>query len=285
MIPILLVQVYVRYVTWLTGEVQRSRRRPGTLAYYVRQLQPLLADLGSVPVVELKPIHLSNHTQTWHRVQAAQRLLNWAVQQEVLACNPWAKIQKPSAGQRTRVLSGEQWALFLDHSGPELRRFLTFQRLTLARPGEVRNLVWGDLVSGEDGLIGFRLEEFKSKGRRTDGVAIRFLVLNVKAVELVVGLGVEGRPPDAPVFLNTRGKAWTTTALRQAVKRAVLRAGLPDDVVAYTVRHTAATEATRRGVRDRVLADLMGHTTTRTTARYQHLNPADLRGAIEAATG
>ena len=47
-------------------------------------------------------------------------------------------------------------------------------------------------------------------------------------------------------------------------------------MVCYTWRHSAATEATLRGIRDRVLAELLGHASTRMTERYQHLDFADL---------
>jgi len=54
-----------------------------------------------------------------------------------------------------------------------------------------------------------------------------------------------------------------------------------EKVVAYTVRHSTATIAAAAGVRDRMLADIMGHASTRTTARYQHLQVSHLRDAFE----
>jgi integrase/recombinase XerD len=93
------------------------------------------------------------------------------------------------------------------------------------------------------------------------------------------------RQPEAHLFLNSRGAPWTSSALRIAVRRACRRLGLDEThgekIVAYTIRHTAATAATVAGVRDRHLADLMGHSTTRTTARYQHLDVEHLRKAAE----
>jgi site-specific recombinase XerD len=56
-----------------------------------------------------------------------------------------------------------------------------------------------------------------------------------------------------------------------------------EQIVSYTLRHTAATRASARGVRDRVLAELMGHTSTSTTQRYQHLQADHLADAIRQA--
>jgi integrase len=55
-----------------------------------------------------------------------------------------------------------------------------------------------------------------------------------------------------------------------------------EQLVCYSVRHTGATRAAAAGVRDRILADIMGHTNTRTTARYQHLEVSHLTAAIES---
>jgi site-specific recombinase XerD len=47
------------------------------------------------------------------------------------------------------------------------------------------------------------------------------------------------------------------------------------------LRHTGATAAVRAGIRDFALAELLGHASTRTTARYVHLQPDDLRGLFD----
>jgi integrase len=58
-----------------------------------------------------------------------------------------------------------------------------------------------------------------------------------------------------------------------------------ENVVAYTFRHTAATRACTSGVPDPVLADLMGHTSTDTTRRYQHPQLDHLAKAIQQMNG
>lgn len=53
-----------------------------------------------------------------------------------------------------------------------------------------------------------------------------------------------------------------------------------ENFVPYTLRHTFATLATAAGIRDRLLADALGHTETATTARYQHLSVEHVRAAL-----
>ena len=96
--------------------------------------------------------------------------------------------------------------------------------------------------------------------------------------------------PDNFIFLNNDGKPWTANAVRWRMKRLRQKVGLGVDengeqVVAYTMRHTSATRASARGVRDKVLAELMGHTNTSTTQRYQHLQADHLAEAIRRANG
>jgi site-specific recombinase XerD len=93
----------------------------------------------------------------------------------------------------------------------------------------------------------------------------------------------------ATVFLNEDGQPWTSNALRCRMKRLRERAGIaPDengeDIVMYTNRHSYATTAVASGVSDRRLAELMGHTDTKTTQRYIHLAHSDLHKAALQAT-
>jgi len=91
------------------------------------------------------------------------------------------------------------------------------------------------------------------------------------------------------VFLNSQGRPWSANAVRCAMADLRERSGLKADadeeqIVCYHMRHTAATLATANGIRDRVLADIMGHAQTKQTSRYQHLRPVDLVASIKAAT-
>jgi site-specific recombinase XerD len=52
----------------------------------------------------------------------------------------------------------------------------------------------------------------------------------------------------------------------------------------YTTRHTFGTGACSKGVADRRLAELMGHTDTKTTQKYIHLANPELQQAAVQAT-
>jgi site-specific recombinase XerD len=108
-------------------------------------------------------------------------------------------------------------------------------------------------------------------------------------VELLEELAKKRQPrPDDFVFLDRRRRPWTANAVRCRMRRLREKLGLgPDEngenVVAYTLRHTAATRACTNGVPDRCLADIIDHTSTETTRRYQHPQLYHLAEAIHQA--
>jgi len=136
----------------------------------------------------------------------------------------------------------------------------------------------------------FVLTDFKSKKQRKDRTtAVRRILLDAVMVELLETVAQKRQPrPADHVFLNRRGLPWTANAVRCRMRRLRKKLALVPDangenVVAYTLRHTAATRACTSAVPDRVLADLMGHTSTSTTARYQHPQLNHLAEAIKQA--
>ncbi len=83
----------------------------------------------------------------------------------------------------------------------------------------------------------------------------------------------EDCPPAAwdHVFLNSHHTPWNRRTLGQQLRRLCRRIGLPKGVRLYSLRHRFGTDAIRKGVGLKVLAELMGHTTCAVTERYVHL--------------
>lgn len=74
------------------------------------------------------------------------------------------------------------------------------------------------------------------------------------------------------VFNTDEGKVLGSRNTLRAITSAAKRAKL-ENVNVHALRHTAATALIESGVADKAVADLMGHTDTRTTAKYTH--PSD----------
>jgi len=76
---------------------------------------------------------------------------------------------------------------------------------------------------------------------------------------LLLRLAIAGKEPGATIFVNRLGRPWTWNAVRCRFRRLRVRAGVAVDVngenaVAYSVRHTSATDAVGAGVKGLVLA-------------------------------
>jgi integrase len=286
--PVLKVQDLTRsYLAALEVRVKLGQAAPGTLTWYTSQFAKLDKAAGVFPAAELRAHHLVAVEFTYHFVRALRSLFKWAADEDVgLVPRDWfKKLTPPPCGERQRVLSRDEMRRLYLACSPRLRRFLFVMSRTIARPGEVRGLVWGD-IHWDRRLI--TLTRFKGKKRRRDGVKVRTIPLDRSALRLLANIyRNRGNPgPAAPVWLDRDGKQWTYNALRCQMRRARCRAGLDvegveERVVCYHMRHGAATQATRRGVTDNTLARIMGHSKTATTNRYQHLAGDDLVAAID----
>jgi integrase/recombinase XerD len=67
-----------------------------------------------------------------------------------------------------------------------------------------------------------------------------------------------------------------TTTLQKTFKLVVRQSGIPKDASIHTLRHAYATHLLERGVSLRVIQELLGHKSPRTTARSTHLTPPTL---------
>ena len=269
----------------------------GTVLAYGHQLKKFVRHAGRRTITKLRPVDVTRWAKTWHEVQAVVRLFNWAVHEaELLEANPFTKLKPPPRDERRRILTPQQMTELLRAADGASRAYLLALRETFARPQEIRAATWDDLQAedpGEDlaaALVAGRalivLREDKDRRRRKESNRPRVILVNARLGRLLLRLRSRRRPGHSAIWLNSLGRPWTSNAVRLMMRSLRDRLQLGPDrfgeqVVAYTFRHSVATLASARGIKDRTLADLLGHVETRTTARYQHLDVAHIREALE----
>jgi integrase len=263
---------------------------PATYEFYRSFLQTFVDLFGAARVRDLKPYHVTRWFEAqpgWNQstrrcaLTALKRALNWAVDEGYLGDSPLKKVKKPPVLHRERVVTAGEHDTITDTVRDEaFRTFLAAMRGTGCRPGEVAR-VTARHFNAEEGTWTFQRHKTVKKTRKP-----RVVYLTPPLTELCRQLAA--RYPEGPLFRNSRGKPWTRNAIRCRFRRLRAKLKLGPGVVAYSYRHTFATEGLGAGVPIATMAELLGHVdTTMISEHYGHLDQktAHLREAARRAAG
>lgn len=268
----------------------RSNKSAATADWYETALRSFVETIETGTLAaEILPAHITawidNPALKWSAntrrgyASAVQRAFRWAHRQRLIASNPVADVEKPAATSRESVLSPEAIKNLQSETvgKPWIADVVTALLETGARPQEIRKLE-ARHVDLENGV--WVLPRSEAKGKRK----ARVIVLTPSMLELSKRLCADH--PDGPIFRNSRGKPWSSSAIRQWFWRRQGKHGLPDDLCAYLSRHTYVTQSLERGVDAVTLAELVGHADTRMISRvYSHLRLEHLKAAAIKASG
>lgn len=274
----------------------RGTIAPTTHALYRHYLEEFVAAVGDVKCTSMTPAKVLAWSPKYHPVGCVRRLFRWlTVEARLLKVNPLEGMRSIRNGSRMRILSRREVDRLLRAARRPFRGLLLALVETIARPREMRAVCWGHIrTSGTPdwtaldlraGRCFFRLVRFKGQELRRDKLAIRNIPISRRLGRLLVRLWGDGRDAGEPIFLNWLCRPWTWNAVRIRFRRLRAKTGMTADVngenaVAYSVRHTSATDAVGAGVKGLVLAELMGHSDVRMTQRYVHLRPDHLIEAM-----
>ncbi len=219
--------------------------------------------------------------------QTISAALQNAVKKRVIPYNPARDADAPPVArvsERETLSWSELERFFASAAGDRFEHLFTVAALTGARPGELLALKWEDLAL-QDGAgtmtIRRSLATTKKHGlvprettktRRSRPVSLMpevvaaFRTQRVKqAEELLRSRGLVR--DEGLIFPNTQGRHMNGNCLNwRHFKPALRRAGLPDAVRLYDLRHTFATLWIESGEDLTVLSRILGHTTIKLTA-------------------
>jgi integrase len=195
-----------------------------------------------------------------HCVAALWRVFTWGFEQGLLEKVP-KKPKLEAADTEPRCIPPKTLAKLLEileREPDDLARLFKFSIETGCRPGEACSLRWEDLELTDIPPIAVIREH---KTQRKTGQA-RKIGLTPAAVAVLLE-----RPRTAgPVFVNTRGKAFTPPAFYRRLLDRCKAHGLPR-VTPYQCRHTFAQSAAKR-THIQTVSALLGHTSTVHTQKY-----------------
>jgi integrase len=221
----------------------------------------------------LKPLHVhawlgqKSWSQSTQRqaIVAVKRVINWAFDEGYIRRKPLKKLKRPPMQRRQTLIAAETHQQMLKRTDSAFGVFLTALRGTGARPGEIR-AVTAAMVNVALGV--WSLPEHKT-AKKTGKP--RVVYLSPAMLKLTKKLVDEH--PAGPLFRNSRGQPWTANAIRCRMRRMRKAMELPDGTVAYSYRHTYATDGLENGVPITEMAELLGHVDTKQVSQtYAHLD-------------
>jgi integrase/recombinase XerD len=164
--------------------------------------------------------------------------------------------------QLPAVLSPEEVARILARArNPKHRALLMLLYSAGLRVGEVVRLRVPDL-DVERGLV---------RIRRGKGGKDRYTLLARRAIE-AVRLYRDAYPTTGWLFPGPNpDRHLTTRTVQRIVKNVAEAAGIEKDVSSHTLRHSFATHLLEGGTNLRVIQELLGHQSARTTQIYTHV--------------
>lgn len=218
---------------------------------------------------------------TWSYLNQA---CEFGIRQGLIKTNPVADVLLPEArpAKKRRAFTEDQLDVLLTEGIPADSRpamWLTGLMCGL-RPGEISGLRWSCVdIDGDDPhlLVSERANEINKryvgqaepKTSRKGGIGLHSLVVAALRQHRAE-LHMLGRYDRAGfVFCTRNGTPISISNLRRAFKRLCERAGIDGDWTTYELRHSFVSH-----VADKLdlahVADMVGHSNTRTTEGYRH---------------
>lgn len=268
------------------GEREAKGEAFGTSKRSLGALKTLLAHAAARKVIPKNPlvgINLQRPATTDEQMaeQAAQRRYLETEEVEALFNGLDAyQDQKRQERQRSRVhgkayLPNLDDVAYVDHVKP----WILIMYYTGFRPGDLFGLRW-EHVNLTFGNIRKVIE--KTAHHRPEPMI--FPLSRAVMGLLKVWHHQQGEPKTGLVFPSVRtGKRMDRTAMQKPWAKVRKLAGLPSDLVMYSLRHNFASQLVMDGVDLLTVAKLMAHSDIQTTIQhYAHLRPDHTRDAVEA---
>lgn len=260
-----------------------------TLANYTRWFRSFLARWPGIRVRDLT----ADHVETWwaechprwgssmqNLVGAALKAgLNWAAArsrgQPLIPLNPIRDWKLPTMKKRSAkaVVSREEFERVLGAvKSPRVKAVLEVLWETGTRPIHLARATAAHVSPNGESLV---FDEHNTpKGatvhktfKRTGQALI--VPLTDRAKDIVLRLARER--PEGPLFLSPRGQPWTPTLLANTIRHYAKRSGLEGRFIAYSARHSVATELLEAGNTAVEVAAVLGNTAQVVERNYSHV--------------
>jgi integrase len=203
-------------------------------------------------------------------LEVMRRIFNLAMREEMVVKNPCWKVTRLSEkNARDRVLSQEEWERLIKVLPQHATDVVTTAYYTGMRAGEIFGMTW-DRVNMREGYFILTQKDTKTgEGRH--------VYFNEEVREILERLG-KVRSISHNFVFTYRGSPLKSikVGLASALKKAQIK-----DFRLHDLRHTYTTNARKAGVHETVIMKLTGHKTRSMFTRYNSVDEADARQALD----
>jgi integrase/recombinase XerC/integrase/recombinase XerD len=220
------------------------------------------------------------------KLSVVRSFLRFCEDNGLLETSPAAGVRSPKLPRRLpQVLTPDQVAGLLEMIGGskplELRDRALFELIYSSglRCQEALDLKLRD--------VSFDSSEIRTKGK---GRKVRVVPVGAPALSALERYLREGRTrlviggtQEDHVFLSRTGRPLSSSDVQRRLARYLAGAGVPLGTSPHTLRHSFATHLLEGGADLRVIQELLGHSSLRTTQVYAHVSAAHLRKTYRRA--
>lgn len=223
-------------------------------------------------------------------VKAIQVFFNWLGKRRLIVANPASLLEPPPLpDEPPKHASHREVVALLDHFEKRAESAKAYMAVTQRNYVAVRILIATGIRAG--GLVGLRrpdvdfgdrLLTVREKGKGGQGKG-RTVPLDTSTAKLLQQYMASH--DHSYVFPGHAGSSWSTHGLYQVLKRAAKRLEFANVVGPHMLRHYFGFESIRRGLSLRLVQEMMGHASSKTTEIYTKFKPLELRNAYDEVYG
>ena len=255
----------------LASDIAKARVAGLTKEKLTKWRDGIVAQAGDDP--EKQRARMVTANRTWTNLRA---ILNYAVREKKCEAGAWGDVAYKRVDRaRERYLEIEEAQRLVEHCDDSLRPLVQAALQTGCRYGELAALEARDLD--------LRAGTIKIRRSKT-GVA-RNVLLSDEGVALFRAISA-GRNGSERLFTRADGEPWGPCNQTKPFRAACKRAGLGDDVLFHSCRHTWASLAIMAGMPAILVAQNLGHYsrgrahTAQIEATYGHLSQSFSNNAM-----
>lgn len=201
-----------------------------------------------------------------------------AVMWNYIKSNPFKAIKTPKPPKSFPAFITEaELQVIIDSTSKGYLKDIFFTAFyTGMRLGEIINMRWSWIDLSRECITVKCSSSFVSKGKKD-----RVIPLTAKLLSIFTEFHTSKSPKAEDYVFSRPGRILLKEShVSHGFKRAAKAAGLKDDVHFHTLRHSFASLLVQKGVSLYVVKELLGHEDIKTTMVYSHLQPSNLREAI-----